>query len=518
MTLVISQRFPLCRFHATRWNQNPFEDPYGEWPPSPWRLLRALAARWFQYSRETGDEDEAHRDDLFKTLASAVPAFRLPELTWRGQALRQYQPTGLEDQYKYKNDPATKKKVLDYSYKQVGKTLVQDHYRALPPQGDILWIWDSLLLSEQHLQLLRELLRRTLYFGRAESLCLFDVLEPAIDTPVPNCRLSPNPETGTPVLVPSSTFDIRTLLAATDDALLARRRIPTGTSWHYADVPPRPAALNRSSEAMLYAPKELQIIQFAVGGRVFPPSSKWVKITERFRGQVLRIRAQQLTGNQKATYRSLSQSQRAMVALLSGKDGHGKPLRKHEHAYFSLRPDENGLPTRLVCWRTSPFTSDEIAALLAASNRQYSWENGLPDWTLKLVPLPFETPPPVKLFGESSIWKSATPFVPPGNRRRFRPNGKERPGESPQRLLAKLLGKCGYPGPTKIEFLDDFSQEEWMVVHTTREQRFTPGQDQTTNMLRGYRFVIHFPQTVRGPIALGHSSHYGLGLFAALDD
>ncbi len=39
MPLILEQSFPLGRFHATRWNQNPFEDPYGEWPPSPWRLL-----------------------------------------------------------------------------------------------------------------------------------------------------------------------------------------------------------------------------------------------------------------------------------------------------------------------------------------------------------------------------------------------------------------------------------------------------------------------------------------------
>ena len=58
MPLILEQVFPLGRFHATRWNQNPFEDRHGEWPPSPWRLLRALAARWFQYARETGDEDD----------------------------------------------------------------------------------------------------------------------------------------------------------------------------------------------------------------------------------------------------------------------------------------------------------------------------------------------------------------------------------------------------------------------------------------------------------------------------
>jgi len=43
MALIIQQQFPLGRFHATRWNQGAFGDAYGEWPPSPWRLLRALA-------------------------------------------------------------------------------------------------------------------------------------------------------------------------------------------------------------------------------------------------------------------------------------------------------------------------------------------------------------------------------------------------------------------------------------------------------------------------------------------
>ena len=40
MALAIEQYFLTGRFHATRWNQNPFEDSHGEWPPSPYRLLR----------------------------------------------------------------------------------------------------------------------------------------------------------------------------------------------------------------------------------------------------------------------------------------------------------------------------------------------------------------------------------------------------------------------------------------------------------------------------------------------
>ncbi len=39
MRIVLKQIFPLGRFHATPWRVNPFDDPHGEWPPSPWRLL-----------------------------------------------------------------------------------------------------------------------------------------------------------------------------------------------------------------------------------------------------------------------------------------------------------------------------------------------------------------------------------------------------------------------------------------------------------------------------------------------
>src|SRR5947209_4804744 len=121
MPVVIEQLFPLGRFHATRWNQSPFEDPYGEWPPSPWRLLRALAARWFQYIREADEQDEGVRNGLLNKLARELPSFVLPEMTWPGVAIRQYHPLNLGKKYE-----------ADYSYRQVGTTLIQDQYRAVP--------------------------------------------------------------------------------------------------------------------------------------------------------------------------------------------------------------------------------------------------------------------------------------------------------------------------------------------------------------------------------------------------
>lgn len=511
MALAIAQWFPLGRFHATRWNQNPFEDPYGEWPPSPWRLLRALAARWFQYSRETADCDAQLRDNLLKSMSSTLPMFRIPETTWRGVALRQYQPTGLEDQYKYKKQAGTNKKVLDYSYKEVSKSLVEDHYRAVPNNDSLIWLWDSLTLPVQQTILLKELLRRVLYFGRAESFCRFDLAE---STSVePNCYLSPERGVGPPVLVALPNPDIKVLLAATDDELIARRRIPPGTAWYYASIPPCPRISVRPSPRPQVR-SALTIVQFAVGGRVYPPPSRWVKVIERFRGQVLRSLAQQMTGNPKASYRDLSTEDRDRLSLMCGKDGQGRPLCQNEHAYFSFWPDQSGLPTRLVCWRDTPFTESEVEALLAASEHIYSWEYGKSDWKLRLVPLPFETPPPPGFDSESDCWISITPFVPPANRRRFRQNGRIRPGETPECLVAKLLVKCGYPAPEHVELLNGPAAQEWVVVHATRRERTQMRRNVTSKSLPGFRLRVLFREPVQGPIALGDSAHFGLGLFA----
>lgn len=148
MSLILEQRFPLGRFHATRWKQNPFEDPYGEWPPSPWRLLRALADRWFQYAREAGDGDVDTRNALLEALAGSLPTYYLPPWSWRGPAIKQYQPTAVETQYKYRKDPATKALVLDYKYTEVTRSLAEDRFWVVCPEDSVFWVWERVELSQ----------------------------------------------------------------------------------------------------------------------------------------------------------------------------------------------------------------------------------------------------------------------------------------------------------------------------------------------------------------------------------
>ena len=44
MRIVLEQQFLLGRVHATPGRANRFDDPHGEWPPSPWRLVRLVPA------------------------------------------------------------------------------------------------------------------------------------------------------------------------------------------------------------------------------------------------------------------------------------------------------------------------------------------------------------------------------------------------------------------------------------------------------------------------------------------
>jgi len=108
-----------------------------------------LAARWFQFNRESGGSDLEELRLLLFALASQPPRFCLPVDTARGPAIKQYQPTSVEWTNTLKKKPAVKSPKT---------TLVEDHYRILPDDQPIFWIWPSLTLDPAAEQLLDRLL------------------------------------------------------------------------------------------------------------------------------------------------------------------------------------------------------------------------------------------------------------------------------------------------------------------------------------------------------------------------
>jgi CRISPR-associated protein Csb2 len=71
---TIALRFPAHRFHATPWGRH-VNEGIPEWPPSPYRLLRALYDGW---KRKHPEIEAAEVESVFAALAQETPSFGLP--------------------------------------------------------------------------------------------------------------------------------------------------------------------------------------------------------------------------------------------------------------------------------------------------------------------------------------------------------------------------------------------------------------------------------------------------------
>jgi CRISPR-associated protein Csb2 len=507
MLLVVHQSFPLGRFHATPWRVNPFDDPFGEWPPSPWRLVRAVVARWHQWSRESGNADEVEADALVRALCDSTYSFHLPVQARRGSPLRQYQPVefGWEPASRTKGTGENRRLLARmWTY---GTRLTQDNYWCVPQgeAGTIWWFIEGDLWTSALVAVLDRCIERLVYFGRAESLTL--VRRASGGGPAPNCRLSERPAAATSVrvLVPDPTGTRMDVERVTDDPDLART-IPPGARIMYADLSTRPTA--REAPITFHPRTDCRFIQMAVGWHVPPEPRSVVRLTGRFRSAVLRELLLIKTG--KPTWSQASASVRSSVAPMFGKDSEGQPLDGHAHAEFFAWL-EGRVPTRLLVWRTSkPFDADEQAAVLRAASHDLSWAAAGPDaddWKVRLIPLDQAVPPPPGFDGTPSLrWESATPYVPPRHHRRD--GGKDRSSESLQLQVARELALRGVPGSDLVD-VQVIEDAAWVAVHVPRRRI----KGQTLGDRLGYWLRLSFSQPVAGPLRLGHSSSFGLGLF-----
>jgi CRISPR-associated protein Csb2 len=499
MRIVLRQEFPLGRFHATPWRVNPFDDPHGEWPPSPWRLVRAVTARWYQWARETGQEsDLARLEQLQSALCRSSFAFHLPPDARKGTPLRQYHPT------EFGWRPAEKKKAGTRSY---GTSLVQDNYWCAPPESPVWWFIEGEAWADELRALLAVCVERMTFFGRAETITRIRIADAGEVIPAPNCKLLDKRTAGAvPVLSPLKGATREDLERTTDDPEAVKRSVPPGAQWLYAVRPPRPAT--RELRRVPAHRPDCHLMQFALGWNVAPDPRAIVRLTSRFRGAVLRELLRLKTGDASAIWARVGREIREAVADMAGKDANDQPLKGHRHTEF-LAWCEGGQPTRLLVWRGSrAFDADEQEGILLAAARDVSWAAAGADadeWTVRLVSLGRDVPPPPGFDGTSSnAWESVTPYAPP---RHYLRRGKERKGESIVEQIRRELQRRGIGASVEIELV---GPPKWVSVHLPRQKtnkRAFIG-DRRAQMVR-----LQFAVPVAGPIRLGQSSTLGLGLF-----
>ena len=235
----------------------------------------------------------------------------------------------------------------------------------------------------------------------------------------------------------------------------------------------------------------------------------------------------------KGDWQQASEADRRTVSLLSGKGADKQKLSGHEHAYFCLYLDPvKQKPSRLIAWRKTFFSPAEENAIRKAASKPFSLSyetfatigrdtRKRDRQKVHCIPLDNAVPPPPGFDPAHSFveWKSLTPYVP--TRHAFDSRGKLRDGEAPAQQLQRELERSGYATP-EIAHLGRqnqpysagyFPEGEWIKIHEPKRVK----SSRTNNSKRGFRFRLTFPTPVSGPIALGHSSHFGLGLFVPVD-
>lgn len=118
-------------------------------------------------------------------------------------------------------------------------------------------------------------------------------------------------------------------------------------------------------------------------------------------------------------------------------------------------------------------------------------------------------------------WVSRTPFVPTRHAKRTRAGVPKRDASglqigSPEHELRRLLGLAGFPEPVAVEPAGFTRLSRREVPWQEFQCRRIGGKGRRVAYDRGgYGFRIEFAEAVRGPVAVGYASHFGIGMFEA---
>lgn len=453
MGTTLALRFPLGSFHATPWDRAANES-VPEWPPAPWRLLRAIYATWKWRLPDLAEVDVL---EILGVLCRP-PSYSLPR---HAEAhTRHYFP--------------------DTGY---GTDKVFDPYIVLDPNAVVAMRWDD-DLSAASMVTLERLCARVGYLGRAESLCEISLVK---EGELPGRYwVEPGPaaslgSASTRVLCPVEPLQIESLLVTTGQARRSGRLIPLGSRLvDYVVSPPEgaPARRHRRRTVSLDGP---EVALFALDAPVRPSTLDTVWVADVMRRAALR-------------------SHGDPSSVLAGKDAAGTPLLGHTHAhYLPLDVDGDGLLDSLAVWAPGGLDASALDAL-SAIRRLWSNVPGFRPVRLRLTATgdASHVLPSLSTPNGASTWKSVTPFAPYRHRKRHTTEQEFVAAEVQRELATRVL-------PTAEVDTMAASSRGWLEY---RRQR--PGRSRDVDAL-GLR--LHFPTPVRGPLVLGALCHFGLGLF-----
>ena len=530
-TLVF--RFPGGRYHATP-SGNHVNEGLIEWPPSPWRLLRALIASGYATQGWLEVPPVARR--VIEALAGTLPRYRLPPATVAHS--RHFMPTGVLEKGREKT------------------TLVFDSW-ANVGDGVLAVRWDC-KLDEEGSSLFAVLASHLGYLGRSESWVLAEAVSDSAELP-PGYDAFPHSEgrgvepgweqVSVIAAEPPGTYDtwrrqsVEKVLP-TPPALVEKGRLSTklqkdrtkaeapypvdvvdclqkDTAWwkrlRWSQPPGSRRVLYwRSSDsltvgiplpAVTSAPARVTTMLLALstasGNRsALPPCSRVLP-----QGELLHRSLIARAGG----------GDRINCPELTGKDGNGTPLVGHRHAHLlSVDLDGDGHLDHVIIYARMGLGA---AAQKAVRSIRRTWtKGGVGDLQLGLagqgdiedlrhLPAPLDSGIAAVLGPPDGArdWVSLTPLVLPRHRKARGTSALE------GQILAELSSRGMPPAAVEVLKWDDRTRTLRHALRVRRHPAKPPPADE------GFAVRLIFDAPVRGPIALGYASHFGLGLFGAVE-
>ena len=462
VTTVLRLEFPWGRYHATAWGRN-VNEGVPEWPPSPWRVLRALFATWKLRCAHLRTEDVGA---ALSPLAGA-PTIHVPAM--KPAHLRHYMP--------------------QIAHRSVGKpstTMTFDSFAVIHPSRPVFIEWEADTTASAR-DALGEMAGALSYLGRSESIC-DAALVPRVEKQelVSWQPATANDPTDAEVLCARQPLEMGDLVQSPDAVRRNGRLLPAGSQLvPYRKIDPIETRPLADGWRPRYA-----TVRFAVHPRPRPTIADAVAV-----GELLR--------------RASLSKHGAPSETLSGKQPSGERRPgKHEHAHYLSLPDQGRTEATapidsLVVWAPGQLDGSEFAALA-----QLEWlragqaASAIPDIAVAVTGYGEAGDVVPELVGPSDVWVSCTPFAP-GRHSSKRTSWQDHIAAEIERELVEYRD---FPSPVAVRVLDG-------DVRRYRRYRLPP-KERLANSRRAAMVEIRFACPVAGPLALGSLSHYGLGLFS----
>jgi CRISPR-associated protein Csb2 len=465
----IKVQFHTNQYQACAWGNHHSEGVI-DWPPAPWRILRAILAG--SYNVALSDKHQPTLKALLHKLASALPSYTLPPTTY-------IQHRSPRPQVNLKTAKVGPGKVL-YS----AGLLMSSTQNAL-------YIHYPLTLLETEELVLSLCLSGLTYFGRKESVATLALVEEA-----PESNAEPDSQGTRIVTTVDSELDADALWDAL--SLSAHENYGVNRSATFPGIRQATYRIDTPKLRPQQDPWQKQhTVTLAVSVSPRLPLTLGLKLTHRLhQALVSRCPAPVFTGQEM-----------------------GEPSKNHNHTIFQCVPDRTGRYIEQVkLYSYAGYGSDALAVIanclyLPGVARGY-------DVSLAFADLGGRE----EAFDE---WVSSTPFFlsrfPAVRRGKPRMLSEHYQKDGPEHQVLQYLQHLPWlnlaGNPTYREHEDGLAlylNDEIAVVALCEPfPKFWEWESECRQGKKvgrvGYRVRLEFAVPITGPIILGYTAHYGLG-------